>query len=116
MEMPIQKSLLHMEQTGMALERNALELLIEQISDYVGKLETETFRLNGTRFSVNSSRQVAQALKVRKKNGSMAAKCTKAQLLQIKHPMAKRILELRSLYAILKSIQALIKKTSDDNR
>lgn len=117
MEMPIQKSLLHMEQTGMALERNALEVLSEEISDYIGDLETEIFRLNGTRFAINSSRQVAQALKVRKKNGSMAAKCTKVQLLQITHPMAKRIREYRSLHAILtKSIQPLIKKTSDDNR
>lgn len=117
MEMPVQKSLLHMEQTGMALERNALEVLSEQISDYIGELETEIFRLNGKRFAVNSSRQVAQALKVRKKNGSIAAKCTRAQLLQIAHPMAKLILEHRSLHAILsKSVQPLIKKTGDDNR
>lgn len=117
MEMPVQKSLLHMEKTGMALERNALEVLSEQISDYIGDLEAEIFRLNGKRFAINSSRQVAQALKVRKKNGSIAAKCTRAQLLQIAHPMAKLILEHRSLHAILsKSVQPLIKKTSDDNR
>lgn len=117
MEMPVQKSLIHMEQTGMALDRNALEMLSEQISDYIGELETEIFRLNGKRFSVNSSRAVAQALQIRKKNGLMSAKCTRAQLLQSKHPMAQLILEHRSLHAILsKSIQPLIKKTTDKNR
>lgn len=117
MEMKVQKSLLHMEQTGMALDRNALELLSEQISDYIGDLETEIFRMNGKRFAVNSSRSVAQALKIRKKNGTMAAKCTRAQLLQCTNPMAKLILEHRSLHAILtKSIQPLIKKTSENNR
>lgn len=115
--MPIQKSLVHMEQTGMALQRNALDALSEQISDHIGELEEEIFRLNGKRFAVNSSAQVAQALKVYKKNGKIAKKCTRAQLLQMTHPMAKLILEHRSLNAILtKSIQPLIKNMSDDNR
>lgn len=117
MEMPIQKSLLHMEQIGMALDRRRLEELGLQISDYIGDLEAEIFRLNGKRFAVSSSRAVAQALQIRKKNGSMAAKCTRAQLLQSKKPIAKLILEHRSLHAILlKSIQPLIKKTHDNNR
>lgn len=117
MEMLVQKSLIHMEQTGMALNRNALEVLSERISDYIGELETEIYRINGKRFAVSSSRAVAQALRVRKKNGAMAAKCSRAQLLQSTHPMAKLILEHRSLHAILsKSIQPLIKKINDDNR
>lgn len=117
MEMPVQKSLLQMEQTGMSLDKNALLLLSEQISDYIGDLETEIFRLNGKRFAVNSSKQVAHALKVRKKNGAIAAKCTRAQLMQCTNPMAKLILEHRSLHAILsKSVQPLIKQTGDDNR
>lgn len=117
MEMPIQKSLLHMEQTGMALDKSCLEALSEQISDYIGELETEIFRLNGKRFAVSSSREVAQVLRIRKKNGSMAAKCTRAQLLQCTNPIAKLILEHRSLHAILsKSIQPLIRKTHGDNR
>lgn len=117
MEMPIQKSLIHMEQTGMGVDRNALDALSEKISDYIGELEQEIFRLNGKRFSVNSSKAVAQALGIRKKNGSMAAKCTRVQLLQSNHPMAKWILEHRSLHAILsKSIQPLIKKITNNNR
>ncbi|XP_031620779.1 DNA polymerase theta isoform X2 [Contarinia nasturtii] len=116
-EMPIQKSLLHMEQTGMSIDQNALNILSDEISEYVGDLEAEIFRLNGKRFAINSSRQVAQALKIRKKNGSIAAKCTRAQLLPCTNPMAKLILEHRSLYAILsKSIQPLIRKSNDNNR
>lgn len=117
MEMPIQKSLIHMEQTGMALNRNALDVLSEEISDYIGDLEKEIFRLNGKRFAINSSRQVAQALNIRNKNGAISAKCTRVRLLQCENPMAKLILEHRSLYAILsKSVQPLNKKASDDNR
>lgn len=117
MEMPIQKSLLHMEQTGMGLDRHKLEALSEDISDYIGELETEIYRLNGKRFAVSSSREVAKVLQIRKKNGTIAAKCTRAQLLQCKKPIAKLILEHRSLHAILlKSIQPLIKKTHDNNR
>lgn len=117
MEMPIQKSLLHMEQTGMALDRSWLQELSEQISNHIGELEREIYRLNGKRFAVSSSRAVAQALQIRKKNGAMAAKCTRAQLLQCKNPIAKLILEHRSLHAIhLKSIHPLINKTHDNNR
>lgn len=117
MEMPVQKSLLHMEQTGMAIDRSRLEALSDQMSDYIGDLEKEIFRLNGKRFAVSSTRAVAQALKIRKKNGSMAGKCTRGQLLLCTQPMAKLILEHRSLHAILsKSIQPLIKKICDNER
>lgn len=117
MEMPIQKSLLHMEQTGMAIDRIALEALSDQISDYIGDIEKEIFRLNGKRFAVTSTKSVAQALKIRKKNGSMAAKCTRAQLLLCTQPMAKLIMEHRSLHAILsKSIQPLLRKICDNQR
>lgn len=117
MEMPIQLSLLHMEQIGMALDRSRLEALSEQLDDYVHDLEKEIFLLNGKRFALTSTRAVAQALQIRKKDGTMAAKCTRAQLLQCKNPIAKLILEHRSLHAILlKSVQPLIKKTHDNNR
>lgn len=117
MEMPIQTSLLHMEQVGMALNRSSLDILNEQISEYLGDLEKEIYRLNGKRFAINSSKQVAQTLRIRKKNGSISAKCNRTQLMQCNHPIAKHILEHRSLNAILsKSIQPLIKKTNEDNR
>lgn len=117
MEMPIQKSLIHMEQTGMALDRCKLEALSEEISDYIGELETEIYRLNGKRFLVSSSREVAKVLQIRKRDGTNAKKCTRTQLLQSKKPIAKWILEHRSLHAILlKSIQPLIKKTHNNNR
>lgn len=117
MEMPIQKSLLHMEQTGMALDRDRLKALNEQISDHIGELEKEIYRLNGQRFAVNSSREVARVLRIRKKNGDIARKCARAQLLQSKNPIAKLILEHRSLHAILvKSVQPLIQKTRSNNR
>lgn len=111
MEMPIQRSLLHMERNGMGVDVKRLKTLGEQISDHIGRIESEIFRLNGKRFPVNSSKDVAQILKICKKDGTQAKKCTRANLMKCPNPMAKLILEHRSLNAILsKSIQPLAKK------
>lgn len=111
MDMPIQRSLLHMERNGMGVDANRLKTLGEQISDHIGRIESEIFRLNGKRFPVNSSKEVAQALKMHKKDGAQAKRCTRADLMKCSNPMAKLILEHRSLNAILsKSIQPLDKK------
>lgn len=111
MDMPIQRSLLHMERNGMGVDSNRLAMLAQQISDHIGRIESEVFRLNGKRFPVNSSRDVAQALKICKKDGTQAKKCTRDDLMKCSNPMAKLILEHRSLNAILcKSIQPLAKK------
>lgn len=111
MDMPIQRSLLHMERNGMGVDANRLKTLREQISDHIGRIESEIWRLNGKRFPVNSSRAVAQALNIYKKDGTQAKKCTRADLMKCSNPMAKMILEHRSLNAILsKSIQPLAEK------
>lgn len=111
MDMPIQKVLLHMELNGMAVNLNCLETLTEQISDHIGRIETEIYRLNGKRFAVYSSKTVAQVLKICKKNGTQAKRCTRADLEKCSNPIAKLILEHRSLNAILsKSIQPLSTK------
>lgn len=106
-----------MEKTGMAVRLSALENLNDQISDYVAELEAEIFRLHGKRFAVNSTRAVAQALKICNKNGTIARKCTRKTLQKSSHPLAKLILEHRSLHAILaNSVQPLIKTVSENNR
>lgn len=116
MEMPIQKSLFHMELIGMSLDKIILDNLRENISDHIEKLEKEMFRLHGKRFSVNSTRAVAHTLRIYGKNGTAAAKCTRKDLLNSSNPIAKLVLEHRSLYAILsKTILPLLKKT-DNNR
>lgn len=117
MEMPIQMSLLHMEQTGMALDRSRLDKLREEISEHIGELQNEIFRLHGKRFAVSSSRAVADALRIRNRNGSMAKRCTRAQLLKSTNPIAQLILEHRSLHAIhSKSIVPLANKAHESNR
>lgn len=115
MEMQIQKSLLHMEIVGIGVDSNRLDTLSLEISDHIGRLETEIFRLNGKRFPVNSSKTVAQVLKLCKKNGTQAKRCTRADLEKCSNPMAKLILEHRSLNAILsKTIQPLTHKVNDN--
>lgn len=115
METPIQRSLLHMELVGMALNATALNDIKLAISDHIERLENELFRLHGKRFSVGSSRSVAQALRICRKNGAIAGRCTRKALLSSKHPLAKLVLEHRSLTAILSgSIQPLSRKIVND--
>lgn len=115
MEMPIQKSLFHMEMIGMSLNHVILDNLRENISDHIERLEKEMFRLHGKRFSVNSTKAVAQVVRIYRKNGKGAAKCTRKDLLHSSNPIAKLILEHRSLFAILSNtILPLIKRTVDN--
>lgn len=115
MEMPIQRSLLLMELKGMALNEIVLNDLQLNISDQIERLENELFRLHGKRFAIGSSKSVAQALRICRKNGAIAARCTRKDLLNSNHPLAKLILEHRSLTAILtKSIQPLCRKVIND--
>lgn len=115
MEMPIQRSLLHMELVGMALNATVLNDIKLTISDHIERLENELFRLHGKRFAVGSSKSVAQALRICRKNGTIAARCTRKDLLSSKHPLAKLVLEHRSLTAILsRSIQPLSRKIVND--
>lgn len=115
MEMPIQRSLLHMELFGMALKSSVLNDIQLSISDHIERLENELFRLHGKRFAVSSSRAVAQALRICRKNGTIAARCTRKDLLATKHPLAKLVLEHRSLTAILKnSLQPLCRKVVNE--
>lgn len=109
--MPIQKTLLHMETVGMALNKRAMEKLSEELSDYIELVEKELYRLNGKRFAINSTKTVAQVLKIRKKNGGISSRCRRADLEQSDQPMAKLILEYRKLLAIQRnSVLPLLEK------
>lgn len=100
-----------MELVGMALDKSTLEELGMEINDYTEKIEKELYRLNGKRFQINSPKVVAQILQIRRKNGTMAARCKRADLEKSENPMAKLILEHRKLTAILRNtIQLLLQK------
>lgn len=95
----------------MALNKRAMEKLSEELSDYIELVEKELYRLNGKRFAINSTKTVAQVLKIRKKNGGISSRCRRADLEQSDQPMAKLILEYRKLLAIQRnSVLPLLEK------
>lgn len=111
MEMPIQKSLLRMELYGISIDRTVMENLNLEINDHMKCLEAEMFRLNGKRFRPNSSRELAQILQIRNKNGAIMSQCKRADIENSNHPIAKLLLEHRKLNAILsKTIQPLLRQ------
>lgn len=109
--MPIQKSLLKMEIFGISVDRSVMEKLNLEISEIISELETEMYRMNGKRFRTSSSRDLAQILRIKNKDGTISARCTRADIESSSHPMAKLILEHRKLNAILsKTIQPLLRR------
>lgn len=111
MEMPVQKSLLKMETFGISVDRSVMEKLNLDISESMAELESEMYRMNGKRFRPSAPRDLAQILKVRNKDGTISARCTRADIENSSHPIAKLILEHRKLNAILsKTIQPLLRR------
>lgn len=109
--MPIQKILLNMEVHGIGSDKRAMETLNTEINDAMVELEEEMYRINGKRFRTTSSREVAHILKVRKKDGTISARCTRSDIESSSHLIAKLILEHRKLGAILsKNIQPLLRR------
>lgn len=108
MEMPIQKSLLQMEITGIAVDRHLMENLNLEINDHMRKLEQDMQRLNGKPFRVNSRQEIARILRIPQSKGNV--KIPRAEIEKSDHPIAKLLLQHRSLGAILaKTIQPLSK-------
>lgn len=109
--MVIQKSLLRMELNGIAVKRSTMETLNLEINECMKELEGEMYRMNGKRFQTKSSREIAQILKIRNKNGTISAKCTRSDIENSNLPIARLILEHRKLNAILsQTIQPLLKR------
>lgn len=112
MEMPIQKSLLYMETTGIAVDRHLMENLNLEINEHMRQLEEDMQRLNGKPFRINSRQEIARILKI----GGPNVKIHRAEIEKSNHPIAKLLLQHRSLGAILsKTIQPLL-RTIVDNR
>lgn len=114
MEMPIQKSLLSMECTGIAVDRHLMENLNLEINDHMRQLEADMQRLNGKPFRVASRQEIARVLRLPHGRGN--EKISRAEIERSEHPIAKLLLQHRSLGAILaKTVQPLL-KTIVDNR
>lgn len=108
MEMPIQKSLLLMEITGIAVNHHLIENLNLEITDHMRQLEQDMHALNGSTFRFYSRQEIARILRIPHANPN--TKISRDEIEKSDHPIAKLLLQHRSLSAILsKTIQPLMK-------
>lgn len=85
-----------------------------EIIDQMRELEKEMQQLNGKPFHVNSRQEIARILRIPQAKANV--KIPRAEIEKSNHPIAKLLLQHRSLGAILsKTIQPL-SKTIVDNR
>ena len=112
LEMPIQLSLLRMELKGFAVNESKLYDLSEKITKLLKNLEENIYEVNGRKFNLSSSKDVAQVLGIYK-NLQIAKRkriSTSKQVLgKLELPLADLIIQHRKMNAILSnSIQPLL--------
>lgn len=113
MEMPIQGTLFEMEMTGLAVDPVAMTTLGDGLDNLMRKIEQKIYQINGRRFNIASSADVAKVLGLRNKHqmasGSKVS-TAKAVLEKMSDPMATLIRQYRKLGATLnKSLRPLLR-------
>lgn len=97
-----------MEHTGIAVSRHLMENLNLEINDLMRQLEQDMQKLNGKPFRINSRQEIARILRI--SNYKTNVKIPRAEIEKSNHPIAKLLLQHRSLGAILsQTIQPLLK-------
>lgn len=109
-EMPLIYVLAEMEATGVKLDTAALKQSSEELTAALNKLEDEIYELAGTKFNINSSKQVGEILfdrlkieeKAKKtKTGSYSTSEDILEKMRSKHPVVDKLLEYRGLKKLL---------------
>ena len=111
-ELPLMELLARMEESGIRIERSALQAYDKELLEEIRRLEEEIYDLAGERFNINSPKQLGTILF--EKLGLPAPKKTKTgystsaevlERLQDVHPLVGKVLEYRT-YAKLHSTYA----------
>lgn len=109
-EMPLIYVLADMEATGVMLDTNALKQSSVALTATMRQIEQEVYRLAGTSFNINSTRQVGEILfdrlkldeKAKKtKSGGYSTSEEILEKLRNKHPIIGKLLEYRNLKKLL---------------
>jgi DNA polymerase-1 len=110
-ELPVARVLAEMEETGIAVDAQALKAISAEFGAQLERLEEECYRLAGRRFNLNSPSQLRQVLfdelklpvkgLKRTKSGTSTDAGTLEKLAAV-HPLPKALLEYRAI-AKLKS-------------
>ncbi|MDR0427105.1 MAG: DNA polymerase I [Dysgonamonadaceae bacterium] len=109
-EMPLVPVLADMEEAGVKLDTTALKESSIVLTDYLRKIESETFQLSGKEFNISSPKMVGEILfdrlkiveKSRKtKSGQYTTSEDVLEGLRSKHPVVGKILEYRKVKKLL---------------
>jgi DNA polymerase-1 len=123
-EIPLIPVLARMEATGVALDRDALEVLHSEFTAEIARLETEIYADVGHEFNLGSPKQLEQVLffeldlpKGRKTKTGYSTDASVLEDLRPAHPMVDKLLEWR-VYTKLRStyVEALPTLIADDGR
>ncbi|HSL77918.1 MAG TPA: DNA polymerase I [Candidatus Limnocylindrales bacterium] len=123
-EIPLIPVLARMEATGVALDREALELLHREFTAEIARLETEIYADVGHEFNLGSPKQLEQVLffelnlpKGRKTKTGYSTDASVLEDLRPAHPMIDKLLEWR-VYTKLRStyVEALPTLIAGDGR
>lgn len=107
-EMPLIEVLHHMEESGIKVDVNRLDILTEQISFEIDRIKEKIYTLAGTSFNINSPKQLAEilydklGLKSRKRGKK--ARSTEMEVLEelsFQHEIALEIINYRILNKLL---------------
>lgn len=114
LEMPIQKALAKMEQNGFPINKNKLYESIERASKLLRQLENFIYRLNGRKFDLTSSKEVAKVVGIHKNKEKKKISTAKTVLNKIDLPIADCIVQYRTLSTTISNIQPMTKLVKYD--
>ncbi|MBZ0185672.1 MAG: hypothetical protein K8F91_05415, partial [Candidatus Obscuribacterales bacterium] len=124
MELPVERVLAKMEQTGVKLDLDFMSKLSKELSEEIARVEKEIFDIAGYTFNINSTQQLQRLLftelgmetKSRTKTG-FSTDASVLEALLGSHPIIQKILEYRHLSKLLSTyVDALPKQVSERDK
>ncbi|HEY5785813.1 MAG TPA: DNA polymerase I [Microlunatus sp.] len=124
-ELPLQRTLARMEQTGVAVDTGLLEALEAEFDSTVNQAADEAFRILGKQINLGSPKQLQvvlfDELKMPKTRRTRTGYTTDAEALQqlfakTEHPFLAQMLIHRDAIRLRQTVEGLLKSVADDGR
>ena len=124
-ELPLQRTLARMEQTGVAVDVGLLEALEAEFDSTVSRAADEAFRILGKQVNLGSPKQLQvvlfDELKMPKTRRTRTGYTTDAEALQqlyakTEHPFLAQMLIHRDAIRLRQTVEGLLKSVADDGR
>lgn len=109
LEMPIQLVLLKMEFVGFPINEKKLQKMIEDSTLLARRLEQHIYELNGRKFNVSSSKEVAKVVGIHRNMEKKRISTAKNVLEKLDLPIANSIMIWRTLTTTISNIQPMMK-------